>query len=182
MSDIYCDRCDRSADFGSKDALKYFYDKRKYKNYRVNDPRAYNKYCRECNTNYRRSKWGLNEEDIDELQKYETGNLDFVVDDDGELSTYSSEESSTTSESYESDQESSSSKYEEEYIPAYDLAFELPEDEIYVVEKILKKRGNEYKIKWVGYSKPTWEQKDVIENDVPDMVKKFNKRNRVRRR
>jgi hypothetical protein len=88
----------------SKEAIKHFYDKRKYKNYNVNDVRAYNKYCRECNTDYRQRRYGLNEKDIDEMQKYQTGDLDFVVGDDEEDEqefTDSEEEEAQFTESYD---------------------------------------------------------------------------------
>lgn len=51
-----------------------------------------------------------------------------------------------------------------------------PENEKYLVQKIVSKKGNQYQIKWVGYKEPTWEPVSVIKKDVPRMADEFESR------
>lgn len=86
--DPYCHNCDLSYPIDSKKAIDEFIDKRQWRKYGTDDIRAYNTLCRECDKEFRQRKAGLNEEDIDEIQKEEDEiyeNEDFVVDDDDEL-------------------------------------------------------------------------------------------------
>jgi tryptophanase len=100
MSDmISCSNCSKQYTIGSKKAVNEFVDKTTQK-YTLDDPRAYNDYCRDCNKEY------YNEKDIDEIidemQKYARPNSydqEFIADDDEiEEAQETDEEESESSE------------------------------------------------------------------------------------
>ena len=76
-----------------------------------------------------------------------------------------------------------SKKFMSIYVPARDVVeivntldsspILIPEGNEFIIEKILDKKGDRYKVKWAGYNTPTWEPANVIEEDVPQLVEKF---------
>ena len=109
MSDmISCSNCPKQYPIESKKAIDEFVKKPVSKKFTTDDPRAYNKRCRECNKKFRQPKWGYTEEDIDEMQKYDKPNSydqEFIADDD---------ESEEVDDESEEDEESDKSEEDEE--------------------------------------------------------------------
>ena len=59
---------------------------------------------------------------------------------------------------------------------------ELPAEKIlrrFKIEKILNRRKKnnriEYKVKWVGFTEPTWEKRTELMKDIPDQIKAFDR-------
>lgn len=77
---ISCDNCDKSYPIGSSKAVAEFFNKNKSQ-HDIRDPTAYNKRCRECGVDFGESIWGETEKSKDLRQKFDKGNLDYVVDD-----------------------------------------------------------------------------------------------------
>lgn len=50
--------------------------------------------------------------------------------------------------------------------------------EEWVVEKLLRSDGDQIEVKWKGYGETTWEPRDRLNEDVPEMVRAFETRRR----
>jgi hypothetical protein len=59
------------------------------------------------------------------------------------------------------------------------------DEEVFVIEKILKKRflndTNELLIKWKDWKKSTWKSEKIIQTNVSKMIKKFKQRRKISR-
>jgi hypothetical protein len=109
---ISCSNCPKQYPIGSKKSVNEFVNKTSQK-YALDDPRAYNDYCRDCNKDYRQTRWGYNEQDIDEMQKFDRPNSydkEFIADDDESEEVDETDESEDSDEESEEDDESESSE------------------------------------------------------------------------
>jgi hypothetical protein len=162
MSTISCSKCRKTFEIGTKKALDEMYNKTKNK-HGYHDPTAYNKYCRECGKDYRIGIWGENEEDDYQRQKYQTGNEDFVVDDDESISKEESESYETDTSGEETEESSLQTEPSENLsIPAYDIVKDQSEP-----VKIIKEQNGEFLVKFDESGEEEWHTEEMVKRWLP---------------